>query len=639
MSADYTGVSSYKPTYEVDANLSWYEKITKRRQVKHDYGLFEGNETYDYDFGRTTKDIAGSNPLDDYKKTGVWRGYEYYNRASTIDYRYIEQMANALSAAHDITIRQGRRWAIDLKKKELEYNPLSLMHGTKGDVMAALLHEIGHLRFTTAGTEFTITGLAEKYPDAAHLVLNLFEDFRIDARMAKSYSGAEGIMESNKETVKKIADNYLERAAQVKAKRGSLVVVANKAKVYDSEGVDKKTLEIFCREKGILFDYVEKLMKMGKSDFVNEMLAVTEESESNLTLHDYLAAVILFAYGHDASNVSKEAQELVLKTQLSIPKVVDAATTQDVLNILEADVYAVIEELLKTYEKGTEKDKEMFDRDGISRIKSAAGDESGRKIKPRTGHGATPDMPLEWREGDYDALRASVESSIKELTRKLQIIKADDLAIKYAHDKRTGKIDAKTLYRWPAGRFDIFKRRQEQKDRTQNFVFSLWVDTSGSMNGDRMIHATRGLIILAETLAKMSIPFEIITFENTTTHYKKYDVEYKGKVLTSVGQLARHSGGGNEAPFALDSAKIKDRPELNKFVIALSDGEMDDMADTKKKFAEYRKQGIHCINVDLSGYGASRALDIEKVVEVDDAGQLPAVFVQAFKEIIKTIKL
>lgn len=614
----------------------WFAKL--KRKVKGKYyqaSLYEDAAgTYDYGFLTTKEQIDKRNPLDDFKKTGVWHGYEYYKR-STIDYKYVEQMANALSAAYNITIVQAKDWAIDLEKMRLYYNPTTLMYGTKADVMAALLHEIGHLRFTMLDSDMKHTGLTAKYPTGAHEVINLFEDMRIDTLMKISYPGAEGIYESNKETVKKISGEYLNRAWSEKRSRNDTTDKTLKR----AFGIDIDTegkLEQFCKTNYINYEHMKKIDATSRQTIINALIEYKANTASSITLMDYCAGIVLVAYGHKlGKEFNVEVIELVEKTRHAIPMVESAKTTQEVEDILNVEVLPVIEHLLEIKEK----DEEMWLGDMLNYLNGGHVEGKGMESRMKTrGHGASPYIPQEWAYGDYGSLRESVNSSILELTRLLKNIKTEDLKTEWENNLKRGKVNVKSLYRVPSGRYDVFKKKVIHQDRVKTFAFSLWVDTSGSMSGERMIQATRGLIILAETFSRMGIPFEILSFENTATFQKTFNEEYKGNTLTKVGYLATRDGGGNMANMGLEKFTLLNRPEENKFVVALSDGVMDNMPACRSAFKKYHDLGIKYIGVDISGEEAMSTLGMDKVFQVDEPNAIPAAFVEAFKGIVKTIK-
>jgi hypothetical protein len=378
---------------------------------------------------------------------------------------------------------------------------------------------------------------------------------------------------------------------------------------------------------------------MDSGELRKEWAKVIAQKTSVISLYDYLAAITLQAYGLDSKEGGEKAYEMVQKTKDAIPKVIAAPHTQAVYEILENDVFPVIEELLKIHNEGTEKDKQAFGDRVAALLQNGGLIGNNKDIDARMGHGEAPSIPQEWIRGDYAKLKESVESSIKELTRKLQSIKAEDLALRYETELKRGKLNTRALYRWPAGRLDIFKRKRLQVDRTATFAFSIWIDTSGSMVGDKMVHATRAVIMLAETMHRMDIPVEILSFENSTLVHKRYEDAYKGKVLERVGALAYAAGGGNRANMALSKATLAQRPERNKFVIALSDGEMDDMDTCKQELEKYQERGIHVIGIDISHRNAMDTLSMEKVFKVRDANELPPAFVQAFNDIVKKIKV
>jgi len=193
----------------------WQRKAHKKKDrwgeaggYHDDYGAYSDfTEPITY---KTDKDFW-SKEWKEYEKTGIWEGYAKFEK-STLDFRYIEQMASALSAKYDIKVEVGSNWAIDLDTKTLTYNPQSLLFGTKAHLLASLLHEIGHLRHTTKFTETKLGKIGSENKVATKNALNAFEDMRIDKIMSNSYGSSKEIFEANKPIVEKLIAEQEEEA-------------------------------------------------------------------------------------------------------------------------------------------------------------------------------------------------------------------------------------------------------------------------------------------------------------------------------------------------------------------------------------------------------------------------------------------
>lgn len=75
---------------------------------------------------------------------------------------------------------------------------------------------------------------------------------------------------------------------------------------------------------------------------------------------------------------------------------------------------------------------------------------------------------------------------------------------------RSGKIQAASLHRLLVGDDRVFSRREEHN--AENTAFTLLVDCSGSMSGDKIVVACETAFLMAETLSRLGINFEILGF-------------------------------------------------------------------------------------------------------------------------------
>ena len=631
---------------------SWLQKRNKEYRK-----AFEGEtfDTYDYSFGGKASGFE-TTAYSDYTKTGDWKGYNYYQK-STVDYRYIEQMANIFSTQHNIIVRPSDTWRIDLKEKVLEYNPTSLMFGTKAEVVASLLHEIGHLRHTTELEKIKRGKYLSKSCNSAFEVLNCFEDFRIDDIMKKSYAGAEDIFESNKGTVQQLISLYETRKIQDRDN-----VLSNLSSLLYTIGECRADIEIGTYEQGQLEKSLNNKFSLNDPETIkkaNELITcpyeecdkrvadLKQEIKNEPTLRDYMIGIIVEAYQLPVKGLPTSVVLAVKNTKEAISKSIKAKDTQTVADILESEVYPHIENLLKQQSSGSPEIEKTFGSETAKYFAPIYVEDDGsernsyRGIETRTGIGNIMDkIPQEWMFGDYDALKESVESAIKELIRKLQVLKQEDTSLKWASNLKRGRIDTKAIYRYPSGRFDFFKKKRIAEDRTRNFAFSLVIDVSGSMGGMKAINATRGIIILSEVFSHFNIPFEIITFGYRATHIKTFDTQIDKEIKERIGDCVKADEGSTHVNLAYEEAEIGDRPEKNKYIVVLTDGQSANVKKAKESYEYLTHKGVKGIGMDIlskNEYGnySSQIMGAENIKIIRDANTIPTAFEELLKKIIK----
>ncbi len=568
-----------------------------------------GGETYDYDFDRNLSVKNQESDWDYYKRTDIWRGYNY-RTFQTLDYKYIEQMANALAAKYKIEVKVGDSWKIDLENKILTYDPLTLVSGTKSRLITVLLHEIGHLRHTepVSKIEKKQNPFIKKYFSGAFEVLNMFEDFRVDTLMKKSYEGAKDAYDSNKEVVRELAENYFRNGERY---RSDLIYVLEETVRKSSKYKDKNgNLRKSARKK---IDTVRKKL------------------EERDTLFDYISNMILKGYGEENVELPEtgKMKERIKQTENCIGLSEKCKSTFEVLDIMTKKVYPVIEDLFKSL---TENQKEVCSIFGSAigeRVNRMLGDLSSNPIDklssqnvPRereSGHSERV-YPKEWLEGNYDALKNSVSSLIDELVRKLTFLKREEMTLKWVSRLPRGRIATKGLYKFMAGERRLFKNKIETSDTIKSFAFSLSVDASGSMDGERIVNAVRSFIAMSEVFKRMSIPFEVMMFDSDSVTIKNFEEEYSNEKRKKMAGLIRRSGGGTNLYSVFQRTRISYRPEKNKVMIVLSDGGVGNydyykpyFQDLNKKNIKYMGVGIDCGDEIVKLFGEKNGLAIDNI--------------------------
>jgi hypothetical protein len=305
------------------------------------------------------------------------------------------------------------------------------------------------IKHTTPRTELKGFYLNKFLDLGAFETLNLFEDLRIDKIMCSSYEGAEDVFDSQIDLVKKIAEKYRQHSNQF---------------------TDNVSYSIRCGLSDTLEG--EKLEEKNRE----EQKKYNENKDDNL--FNYLAVMLLKSYKQDCGKLGNNLKERVKATEKCLKSVLSLESTQRVVTMLENQVYPWIKEYftgknLKDFPLSASSLKEC--------IKNAGQLYRKETVNYRVESGTNDSIPLEWQEGSYDALKESVGSIIKELLKKLQLLKTDNLTVRYIKNRRSGRVNTKSLYKYRLDNFRVFKRKEETIDRAKSFAFSIVIDYSGSM--------------------------------------------------------------------------------------------------------------------------------------------------------------
>lgn len=593
-----------------------------------------------------------------YEKTGFWGGYY---RTPQLTYKYVQQMASALSAQHNVKVQIGNDWNVDLLHKTLTYNPASLIYGTKAELLATLMHEIGKLRYVTHSSLVKNKYLT-MYQQPAKEVLSVYEDLRTDYLMLKAYEGAAEIYESVIPTVENQVKGYMEYGEAFRKIVAQIPmnvfqnIISNHT--YNAPGHTLNPNDPALKE--------ELLRAFGTSD-IDKVKQGLKDLEKNLketgTIYEYCGEMLTAMYdlddqGHKQYDNIKEKIEKTIDT-IEPSKKFDRS--QELADYLDKTTYPVVEDLLKdakdkndAIDKAFPKMPEQAMKQIMDTLQQAMGGKGGTphpalqqlakklgvdpkgNMKPRSSGQTDVNIPPEWADGDYKTLKDSVSMEIKQLVARLTFLRREELTVRYQADQKRGKLNSKKLYKASHGSRRLFKKKLENTDTIRSFAFSVLLDVSGSMSGARITHCTRALIILAEVFKKMQIPFELITFSDGAKTIKHFGAELDKNMERSIGGLVKHSGGGTNLNRGLDATKIHSQPEKNKVVIVLSDGGVGHIPSFDEQyFMPWAKKGIKSV-----GFGIECGDDIKQLAmgnsrSLDTASQLPVEFSNLLKDLIK----
>lgn len=592
----------------------------------------------------------------DYNKTGHWGGYSYY-RAPQLSYKYVCQMANALAGQNNITLEVGNNWEVDLIKKKLRYNPSSLIYGTKSELLATLLHEIGKLRYMTHYTALNSKYLA-MYKETAAEAFYPFEDVRVDYQMLRAYESAAELYESAIPGVQKQIDEYMKYG---KAFREASI-----------EMIKYKYNEIVNKQISDPNEYKIMLMQtFGTHDLAevqNRINKMSKHYQINGSLFEFCADILHVMY--DLETPDSGFANIKEKVELSIPAIEPIKreiTSQGAIDVMETGVYPHIEDLMKDVNDKKQQLQEMFpgmlaeiaqQLEEIFKkmmeqklgVKAKVGAKAptpntgkGQESKIRGGGSAPTEekLPLDWQKGDYKALKDSVDQEIKSLVQKLTFLRREEMTVKYEANQKRGKLNTRSLVKSAFGSRRLFKKKLPNIDTIQSFAFSVLMDISGSMSGNRIVHTTRAMVLFNEVFKKLNIPFELVVFGSSATVIKGFEALPDKNMEAKIGGLVKANGGGTNIDTGLDALTIKNRPEHNKIVVVLTDGGVGEASTYDRHyFTPWReKNNIKSIafGLELSGYEVE---EMKKMVEntgrvVENANRLPQEFAEVLKNVIK----
>lgn len=540
---------------------------------------------------------------------------------------WIAAIASALAREHKVVIRKGPNWALNLKSRELVYTD-EIGYFNEENVLAVLLHEVGHLRFSDMYDPKT--QMFKEAPEAGHLILNLMEDYRIDYIMEREYQGAAEIMEAMNQQAIAEAFNYI--SGYEKRVEDHKIALAEHKKngSYD--------LEILAKLAGL---NPEKINKVQLDEF-KEKFEPPEPERIN-PIKECLFVASLHYFGLENSKIMKDYSDQKLKDRAKL--VYDAvvlgdpehmSSTAEIQKFSEEKIYPILKDLIKKNPDGSEKKFDQlqagsgqFSPSAKGKTKANMDKEFGQGQKPSKNPYAPGDTQVNY-EQYLQQISSLCATSAARMDRILKDNKFDRLNGRF----RSGSLNNRRLYKHKTNDFRLFQRKNEKKNK--DYAFSLLLDCSGSMNGKRIEESMKGVVLLSETLSRIEVPYEIHFFSDGHEIGKSFKEDLNRKKVSAQAGKVWSGGTDIGKPYKKALEDLEKRPEQKKIFIVLTDGSIDGTdADSIRK-------SLHKLSLQTHVYGLGIGIDLENIfgksrtITVDDCSQIMPRFAAIMKRHIKS---
>ncbi len=117
----------------------------------------------------------------------------------------------------------------------------------------------------------------------------------------------------------------------------------------------------------------------------------------------------------------------------------------------------------------------------------------------------------------------------------------------------------------------------------RDFRFTLLIDLSGSMHGEKIRETFRAAVLTAEALSRAGLEIEVLGFQDELIEYKPYGETFSDAARARMSGMpaeVTNSGTHNQASwnddgYCVDKAarRLAEQPSKDRFLIVLSDGE------------------------------------------------------------------
>lgn len=205
------------------------------------------------------------------------------------------------------------------------------------------------------------------------------------------------------------------------------------------------------------------------------------------------------------------------------------------------------EQEFEEQKKRAEQEAGKYKEEAVKEVK-----ESLEKLKEReTG------LTKEERE-KYEEYFSEVKKYVGALAEKLDEVFPPQEEAEWEGGQRRGKrVDTRKLAREiPTGHGRVFERKEVPE--IKEAAFTLLVDVSGSMQGNKIEEALKAAMLMAEAFSRKGVPFEILAFHEKLLELKQFEDEYFGKkkleLMRVLQEVQTSHAEYNDDGYAVDGA-------------------------------------------------------------------------------------
>lgn len=515
----------------------------------------------------------------------------YNNSVSPI---WLRQVATALSSRYNVQIREGKGWAMDIEGRTMTYKPEHLLALDRDTCLGILLHELGHLHFTTS--EFRETSkIFKKMPEIVHNAVNAYEDVRINEKMSQSYMGSRELIEAMNELLagdgveqimkmnKAIASRTRERGAYDMTEWFEVFYVSM-VKLLGDTLFPQITPDMYYDEKkmNIINDIVREADRRDLPNMksTNEVYEFVEQVVFP-KIQDYLPKEAPQSGQGDSKKQSKGDKEGNEASEGS-----NEETQQKVTPDENGNEQGTPDGDKPEEKKPDEKPKERGNNGGVGgeqwqkeledKVKKAI--KRGR-VNPDVQHRTEPfDRHGNSTRNQYVNEHCNVDKHMersqglqRQFKNKFEAIFRDNQYARESIGQRTGRLNARVLYKQRLGKTRLFKKKIEIAKKSYAVAFAL--DLSGSMHRSQIEGSFHAMLAFTNTLDKLDIPHAVGFFSHECEIGKPFDKKMVNRYMSLKASSVNNGGTRPDKLLTgLFGTELRNQNVKERIAIILTDG-------------------------------------------------------------------
>lgn len=507
--------------------------------------------------------------------------------------QYIQMITAALSQETGVRIQESDKWAADPKNNILYYDLESLKYLPFVVVRGILFHEISHLQNTQNDIVPDKT-LVDKYNiESLHNIYNAYEDIRIEDAIVKKYGGF--VQQSLKGSLLYVLDQNLNAGIDKMSRMDQFLFLS--IFTYHSEHTTHG-----CNDWSELYDICEA--HRSKTGIRGALLPVPIDEEVDQRYHEHEEVV----------------DDIITKIKY-------AENTQEVVNILDAQLIPLVEDFLEEDSKERQEQQQQEGEGTKQRVNLSdlVNDASESTKRLLASSQSSDEMTYIDKPTEQEAI-ALLNPYIATLTQRLQSILQEKAHTKWRGAHQSGKLLNKHAYKVT---IPDETRMFSKKTTPDNPYYHVWIalDASGSMSDDQKgLYAYLGAILLKKVMLNLKCEVDILQYDDAVSYIENIEEEYT------------YNSGGTQDGLAFDLILKHIRSEENNIIFLLTDGEtIVNEARTQNLDAL-----IHRYHAQIFGVGIGKDISQDVLrrmypnsLQVTDVQAVPQALIGVMRSVIK----
>lgn len=169
--------------------------------------------------------------------------------------------------------------------------------------------------------------------------------------------------------------------------------------------------------------------------------------------------------------------------------------------------------------------------------------------------------------------------------------------------------------------------------------FTLVIDRSGSMEGEKIQQAFKGIVLLCEVCHRVGLPLNICSFASQAESLLDHGEKLSAGVRARLGTLTESADGDTNLANALSlvTENLKTAPFRDRFVFVVSDGLLRNDDPSQPLIAQLTGEGVSLVGLGLGPETHQLQNHIPNSRTNLTAAELPGVLVELLAETLKAI--